>query len=245
MASKRMIKWLRKSVLLEKEMKKETVKRRTKINLRVMWIRIKVIRIPLNLNLLQKVEMVSAETIWQLMLTKSSPNRTGKVSNTMETLSTGTTTNKTLIKTSRMDAKATSSKREASSSLVNMERTSSTSSSMGKKSSRTEIVTRKDTTRNQATSNSIKDKSTNLIENTWINPIKVIKITKGLREITTNKTSNKSTITMKLETMNTILSRTIHSSLTMVISKNSNLRVMVLKRANTQVKKWTLLTHDL
>ena len=244
MASKRMIRWLRKSVLLEKEMKKETVKRRTKINLKIMWIRIKVIRITLNLNLLQKVEMVSAETIWQLMLTKSSPNRTGKVSNTMETLSTGTTTNKTLIKTSRMDAKATS-KREASSSLVNMERTSSTSSSMGKKSSRTEIVTRKDTTRNQATSNSIKDKSTNLIENTWINPIKVIKITKGLREITTIKTSNKSTITMKLETTNTILSRTIHSSLTMVISKNFNLRVMVLKRANTQVKKWTLLTHDL
>ena len=209
-----------------------------------MWIKIKVIRILLNLNLLQKVEMVSAETIWQLMLTKSSPNITGKVSNTMETLSTGTTTNKTLIKTSRMDAKATS-KREASSNLVNMERISSTSSSMGKKSSRTEIVTRKDTTRNQATSNSIKDKSTNLIENTWINPIKVIKITKGLREITTIKTSNKSTITMKLETTNTILSRTIHSSLTMVISKNFNLRVMVLKRANTQVKKWTLLTHDL
>ena len=245
MASKRMIRWLRKSVLLEKEMKKETAKRRTKINLRVMWIRIKVIRILLNLNLLQKVEMVSAETIWQLMLTKSSPNRTGKVNNTMETLSTGTTTNKTLIKTSRMDAKATSNKREASSSLVNMERTSSTSSSMGKKSSRTEIVTRKDTTRNQAASNSIRDKSMNLIENTWINPIKVIKITRALREINTNMTSSKSTTTMKLETMNTILSRTIHSSLTMVISKNSNLRVMVLKRANTQVKKWTLLTHDL
>ena len=245
MASKRMIRWLRKSVLLEKEMKKETAKRRTKINLRVMWIRIKVIRILLNLNLLQKVEMVSAETIWQPMLTKSSPNKIGKVSNTMETLSTGTTTNKTLIKTSRMDAKATSNKREASSSLGSMERTSSTSSSMGKKSSRTEIVTRKDTTRNQATSNSIRDKSTNLIENTWINPIKVIKITRALREINTNTTSSKNTTTMKLETTNTILSRTIHSSLTVVISKNSNLRVMVLKRANTQVKKWTLLTHDL
>ena len=153
-------------MLLEKEMKKETAKRRTKINLRVMWIKIKVIRIPFNLNLLQKVEMVSAETIWQPMLTKSSPNRIGKVSNTMETLSTKTTTNKTLIKTSRMDAKATSSKREVSSSLVNMERTSSTSSSMGKKSSRTEIVTHKDLTRNQATSNSIRDESTNLIENT-------------------------------------------------------------------------------
>jgi len=146
-------------------MKKETAKRRTKINHKVMWIKIKVIRILLNLNLLQKVEMVSVETIWLPMLTKSSPNRIGKVSITMETLSTGITTNKTLIKTSRMDAKATSNKREVSSSMVNMERTSSTSSSMGKKSFRTEIVTRKDTTRNQATSNSIKDKSTNLIEN--------------------------------------------------------------------------------
>jgi len=109
-------------VLLEKEMKKETAKRRTKINLRVMWIKIKVIRIPLNLNLLQKVEMVSVETIWLPMLTKSSPNRIGKVSITMETLSTGITTNKTLIKTSRMDAKETSNKREVSSSMVNMER---------------------------------------------------------------------------------------------------------------------------
>jgi hypothetical protein len=223
-------------VLLEKEMKKETAKRRTKINLRVMWIKIKVIRIPLNLNLLQK-EMVSVETIWQLMLIRCSLNRIGKVSNTMETLSTGTITNKTLIKTSRMDAKATSNKREESSSLVNMERTSSTSNSMGKRSSRTEIVTLKDTTRKQATSNSIRDKSTNLIENTLINPIKVIKITRALRETNTNTTSSKSTTTMKLETMNTILSRTIHSSLTMAISKNSNLRVMVLKRANTQVKK--------